>query len=87
MASCERCWADANGNGGYGYYRAGGRVEYADLVKIRNGVTERECTPEEQAGPGATECPKCYRKTMHQICRDTCMNPACGFVAQKGEER
>ena len=33
---------------------------YSELVKSSN------CTPEEQAGPGASLCPKCQRKTIHQ---------------------
>ena len=34
---------------------------YNELVKSRN------CTPEEQAGPFAGRCPKCHRKTLHQM--------------------
>ncbi len=52
MASCERCWTLAGGNAEY----------YSYLIKTNN------CTPEEQAGPDAKECPKCKRKTMHQLC-------------------
>lgn len=34
------------------------------------------CTPEQQAGPDATECSRCHRMTQHQHCQ-VCMVPGC----------
>lgn len=34
--------------------------DYYELIKMSN------CTPEEQAGPDATVCGDCGRKTVHQ---------------------
>ena len=67
MASCEKCWRDAGGD----------PREYAVLVEMRNR-TGFECTPEEQAGCDAYECPACHRNTMHMICR-VCMSSSCGY--------
>lgn len=50
MSSCEKCWADSRGD----------TDRYSELLK------ERKCTPEEQAGEFAAECPSCNRKTLHQ---------------------
>jgi hypothetical protein len=52
MSSCEKCWADS---------RTGG--DYMRLLKERES---NPCTPEEQAGPDAGQCPVCKRMTMHQ---------------------
>lgn len=58
MPSCEKCWSDA---GFKAWSSQGDKVEiYGRLVK------ERDCTPEEQAGPDAEVCPECRRKTIHQ---------------------
>lgn len=81
MASCERCWADSQRDP---YAKEG---EYGRLVARRNGVDERECTPEEQAGPDAETCQRCGRKTMHQICKDTCMVPSCQAAERARIER
>lgn len=54
MSTCEKCWEDAQGPVGDAVQR------YDQLVKSRT------CTPEEQAGPDAKECPECGRKTLHQ---------------------
>jgi hypothetical protein len=59
MASCESCWAEAGGDAD----------EYARLLKART------CGPEQQAGPDATLCPECRRRTVHQHAR-ICMS--CG---------
>lgn len=68
MASCEKCWADSFT---MSFSTGKDRVEiYQRLVK------ERNCTPEEQAGPDATICPKCKRKAVHQIIK-MCMNCGC----------
>ncbi len=56
MPSCEKCWRQAGGN----------PEEYHRLVYLRN-EQGKECTPEEQAGPSATICPKCNRRTVHQF--------------------
>lgn len=60
MPSCERCWANS-------------RVHdnYREVLEQNEGL----CTPEEQAGPEATECEYCNRRTRHQHC-GICMN--CG---------
>lgn len=65
MASCEKCWSDA-------YWRThsdpmkGQSEHYQDLVRERK---ENPCTPEEQAGKDATECPICKRMTVHQFAK------------------
>lgn len=65
MASCEKCWADAHGD------------PYKSVVEeYRRLVKSRTCTPEQQAGPHASTCPKCRRDTLHQHC-GLCM--ACGI--------
>lgn len=68
MPSCERCWRDAHS--GYPYVDVAER--YAELIAERR---ETPCTPEQQAGPDAWNCPKCDRRTIHQWC-GVCM--ACG---------
>lgn len=60
MSACEKCWADSR-NG----------EDYSRLVLSRRN---NPCTPEEQAGPYAEQCPKCGRKTMHQYTHE----PMCG---------
>lgn len=58
MASCEKCWSDAGIMGG-------DKTEnYANLIEERK---DDPCTPEEQAGHDAEICPKCKRKTVHQL--------------------
>ena len=61
MASCEKCWNDSRGQGD---------GEYARLVATRF------CTPEEQAGEGAKQCPECKSMAMHIYCH-VCMS--CGY--------
>ena len=72
MASCEKCWGDA-----YMRYRCdpskSQAEHYGDLIRERK---DNPCTPEEQAGIDAKECPKCKRKAIHQIVKH-CMN--CGY--------
>ena len=60
MSSCEKCWEDAGGNSD----------RYTELVRARN------CTPEEQAGDSADDCPECKRKCLHQYTH-RCMNKGC----------
>ena len=68
MASCEKCWDDAYylQDGDEGHYKT-----YSRLIKERK---DKPCTPEEQAGRDAEECPKCKRKTMHQMVKGYCTN-------------
>ena len=69
MASCEQCWLDS-----YSYGESDGHVDrYFKLLAAR---AEKPCSPEEQAGEYAKECPRCKRKTIHQHC-GKCMNPDC----------
>jgi len=65
MASCETCWE-----------RSGGDVE-----KYHRLLRENDCSPEEQAGAGATECQFCGRKTIHQYA-GVCVNPDCAAEAR-----
>ena len=71
MPSCEKCWSAA---------RRSVHVadEYARLLEKRD-ATKSVCTPEEQAGPAATICPECGRRTVHQHC-GVCMS--CGYDSQ-----
>lgn len=61
MSCCEKCYVDSMATG----------RRYMDLLEERKA---NPCTPEEQAGPDAGECPKCHRKTLHQHTRE----PMCG---------
>lgn len=58
MSSCEKCWSDAGGDGD----------------RYRNLLLGASCTPEQQAGPYARECPWCSRMTLHQHTGE----PMCG---------
>lgn len=61
MPSCEKCWADS------AMARwSNGTEEYAKLLAERDKAGG--CTPEQQAGPDAGECPTCHRMTLHQHC-------------------
>jgi len=53
VSSCEKCWSDAGGDA----------TRYIALIRER---FPRQCTPEEQAGPDAAQCPHCKRMTLHQ---------------------
>ena len=66
MPSCERCWHDS----AMARY-TGDTEEYARLLAERDKTGG--CTPEQQAGPDARECPNCHRMTLHQLC-GICMN-------------
>ena len=76
MPSCEKCWADSAYDRYFGDDQA-----YEKLLKKRNSHT---CSPEEQAGPDATKCPRCHRMTLHQFCH-VCMVPGCETVASSLE--
>lgn len=62
MSSCEKCWVDSEG--GADYHR----------LLLERDAAKRVCTPEEQAGPDAGECPFCKRRTLHQYTAE----PMCG---------
>ena len=57
MSSCEKCWRDASSDDDKA-------ARYAELIEARK---DNPCTPEDQAGPDAKECPSCRRMTLHQI--------------------
>ena len=60
MPSCEKCWTDSQGP-----YST--EHSYRDLVAERDAAGQT-CTPEQQAGPDASECKVCGRMTIHQYC-------------------
>ena len=66
MPSCEKCWIDARGD-----------AEQYERILTQRNTNSMECTPEQQAGPDAGQCPFCLRKTMHMY-SDVCMVKACG---------
>jgi hypothetical protein len=63
MASCEKCWRDSGGD----------PYKYERLIVQRNN---NPCSPEDQAGESATECPICKRKTVHQYAKSCVI---CGY--------
>jgi len=63
MPVCEQCWHDSRGL----------CSRYDELLREREFTP---CTPEQQAGLCATDCPRCGRTTIHQY-EKVCMNPAC----------
>lgn len=67
MSACEKCWRESRG-----------ADNYRELLESRK---ENPCTPEEQAGPDAGECPACKRMTLHQYMAE-CMN-RCGFITHE----
>lgn len=67
MPSCEKCWHDAG--------TIAQSAQTDKVVEYRKLIAERECTPEEQAGPDARECFFCRRVAVHQLAH-VCM--ACG---------
>ena len=66
MSTCEKCWSDA-----HHYY---GDSVGETYLRLRTARKDTPCTPEEQAGPDAAECPTCGRKTIHRHTRE----PMCG---------
>lgn len=66
MSVCQKCWADARALG----------LPYSFVLMQRR---DTPCTPEEQAGPDARECPMCHRKTLHQYTGA----PMCGCAQGK----
>lgn len=73
MSSCERCWADAGGDSS----------KYRALLTSRNGIDSPSCTPEQMAGPGGKECPRCHQRTLHQHTGQ----PMCGCPGPTERER
>lgn len=67
MSACEKCWRDSRRED-----------NYAEVLASR---AENPCTPEEQAGPDATVCPACGKRTAHQI-TGQCMDVACNHRAR-----
>lgn len=61
MSACEKCWVDSKLLG----------TNYIELVESKK---DNPCTPEQQAGPDAKQCPKCGRMTLHQYTAQ----PMCG---------
>jgi hypothetical protein len=81
MPSCEKCWRDA---GCIAASKMTSKAEeYTKLITQRD-KEGKTCTPEEQAGPEATICAICNRKTVHQYAR-ICMN--CGEIFNNHEEQ
>lgn len=66
MSACEKCWRDAHRGPQFSVAE-----EYARLMEERR---DHPCTPEQQAGPDADQCPLCGRMTLHQYTRE----PMCG---------
>jgi hypothetical protein len=60
MSACEKCWRDSRYDD-----------NYSEIVASR---ASNPCTPEEQAGPDASQCPGCQRYTLHQHTGE----PMCG---------
>lgn len=74
MSACEKCWADAGGNAD----------SYSRLIVDRNVIGRPPlCSPEDQAGPDATECPECHRLTLHQHTGE----PMCGCRPDNSSEQ
>ena len=79
MSSCEKCWRDSRWASNWD------PDAYQKLVAQRNGVVDDRCTPEEQAGPDATVCAECERKTRHQHTH-LCQVPGCPLGEYLAEE-
>ena len=82
MSACEKCWRDSQRSV---YYELD--CVYYSLLARRNGIIEPKCTPEEQAGPDATVCEACGRKTCHQHTH-LCQVPGCPlgeYLAEKAK--
>lgn len=69
MPACEKCWSDAHRGEQFSVAE-----EYARLID------ERNCTPEEQAGPEAAKCSKCGRMTVHQYAK-VCVICGWGIIS------
>lgn len=60
MSACEKCWQDSRF-----------LDNYHEVLASRSA---HPCTPEEQAGEQASQCPVCQRMTLHQYTHE----PMCG---------
>jgi hypothetical protein len=72
VSACEKCWRDAHRSDDVA-------AEYTRLITERKA---NPCTPEEQAGDYATECPKCRRRSVHQHTGE-CMTFDCDYDEQR----
>lgn len=64
MASCEKCWGDSKWEAhARGLFHGDAENQLTIYDRM---IKERDCTPEEQAGPYATECGVCKRQAVHQ---------------------
>ena len=70
MSACEKCWSDAGRETTYGGSESKAQA-YNRLMEERKA---NPCTPEQQAGQDADECPFCHRMTLHQWTKE----PMCG---------
>lgn len=71
MASCERCWERS--------HVIARETGIEQTEEYRRLVLVNDCTPEQQAGPEASECPKCQTRTVHQ---HTHQCTACGWESR-----
>ena len=74
MASCERCWEASH------FVAREAGIEQSEAY--RQLVLQNDCTPEQQAGLCARECPTCGTKTVHQ---HTGQCIACGWSGTERE--
>jgi hypothetical protein len=75
MSACQKCWSDAHRGDQYSVAE-----EYSRILESRR---DNPCSPEEQAGPGAAECPMCGRMTLHEITEE----PMCGCAPMVRDAR
>ena len=73
MSACEKCWSDA-----YTRSIGDGKTQAERYSELINERKDNPCTPEQQAGRDGGICPKCKRKTLHQVTSE-CMNPDCDY--------
>lgn len=62
MSACEKCWADAAMA-----EAMSGRCQADEYRRLLAERGPTGCTPEQQAGPDATDCCACERRTVHQF--------------------
>lgn len=72
MSTCEKCWADSEGP-----------WDYPRLLAERE-ASGHVCTPEQQAGPNAKQCPVCKRMSLHQWTGERmCSCHPCAAVTER----
>jgi len=76
MPGCQKCWRDAHRGPGVSVAE-----EYSRLIDERGS---NPCTPEEQAGPDAEACPRCGRRTLHEVTGE-CMVLWCAARNHRGQ--